>query len=130
MGDYVPGVSDLDLVALVDGPVDTYRTAILSALHRELDDGVGAGQDVGCSYVDGARLGDLEAVHPTWTHGSFVARSLSRVARAEVVLRGYAVLGRPPADVFPARVVMTSARQPAQNSPGTGLGPPDIPCGG
>jgi hypothetical protein len=102
MGDYVPGVSDLDLVALVDGPVDTYRTAILSALHRELDDGVGAGQDVGCSYVDGARLGDLEAVHPTWTHGSFVARSLSRVARAEVVLRGYAVLGRPPADVFPA----------------------------
>lgn len=101
MGDYVPGVSDIDLVALVDGPVDVDRTAILSKLHRELDEGVGAGQNVGCVYVNGARLGDLEATHPTWTHGSLVSRRLSLVARAEVVLHGYEVTGRPPTDVFP-----------------------------
>jgi hypothetical protein len=100
MGDYVPGVSDLDLVALVDGPVDADRTASLVTLHRELDAGVGAGRDLGCVYVDGAGLDDLQATHPTWTHGSLVARSLSGVARAEVRLHGYAVFGRAPEDVF------------------------------
>jgi hypothetical protein len=101
MGDYVPGVSDLDLVALVDGPVGEDRTGILSALHRELDEGLGSGKDLGCVYVDGARLGDLDADHPMWTHGSLVTRSLSRVARAELVLHGYEVFGRTPAHVLP-----------------------------
>ena len=35
-GDYVPGVSDLDLVALTGGPVGRARRA-LAGLHRELD---------------------------------------------------------------------------------------------
>ena len=38
-GDHVPGVSDLDLVAMVDGPVDAEREARLVDLHRELDRG-------------------------------------------------------------------------------------------
>lgn len=100
-GDYVPGVSDLDLVALVSGPVDADRTAILMTLHRELDEGVGSGQDLGCVYVDSRELEDLEASHPMWTHGSMVDRSLSRVARAELVLHGYQVFGRPPSEVLP-----------------------------
>ena len=45
------------------------------------------------------RLGDLGALHPTWTHGSLVQRSLSGVTRAELVRHGFAVLGRPPAAV-------------------------------
>ena len=101
-GDHVPGVSDLDLVALVSGPVDPDRAACLVTLHRELDEGVGSGQDLGCVYVDSSRLLDLDASHPTWTHGSMVNRSLSRVARAELVLYGFQVFGRPPSDVLPA----------------------------
>jgi hypothetical protein len=100
-GDYVPGVSDLDLVALVDGPVDTDRTTFLTTLHRRLDEGVGSGRDLGCVYVDGARLGDGAARHPTWTHGALVSRQLSGIVRAELVLHGYAVFGRPPRDVLP-----------------------------
>ena len=38
-GDYVPGVSDLDLVALTGGPVGPARQEILAGLHRELDQG-------------------------------------------------------------------------------------------
>ena len=38
-GDYVPGVSDLDLVALTEGPVDSARQETLASLHRELDRG-------------------------------------------------------------------------------------------
>jgi len=54
-GDYVPGVSDLDLVAVTDGAVTEERTARLVALHRELDAGAASGADLGCVYVDAGR---------------------------------------------------------------------------
>jgi hypothetical protein len=100
-GDYVPGVSDLDLVALTGGPVGPARQEILAGLHRELDRGAAHGLDLGCVYVDSGRLADLGAQHPTWTHGSLVQRRLSGVTRAELVRHGFAVLGRPPATVLP-----------------------------
>ena len=100
-GDYVPGVSDLDLVALTRGPVGPARQEILAGLHGELDDGVAEGLDLGCAYVDVNHLTDLMALHPTWTHGLLVQRILSGITRAELVLHGFAVLGRPPAAVFP-----------------------------
>lgn len=101
-GDYRPRLSDIDLVALADGPVDTKRQAVLSTLHHDLDEGIGSALKLGCVYVDGARLLDLEAEHPTWTHGALVQRILSGVARAELLRHGYAVFGRPPRDVLPA----------------------------
>jgi hypothetical protein len=100
-GDYVPGVSDLDLVALTEGPVGATQQETLASLHRELDQGAAQGLDLGCVYVDADRLADLGALHPTWTHGSLVQRSLSGVTRAELVRHGFAVLGRPPAAVLP-----------------------------
>ena len=100
-GDYVPGVSDLDLVALTQGPAGPGRQETLTSLHRELDQGTAQGLDLGCAYVDAGRLADLGALHPTWTHGSLVQRKLSGVTRAELVRHGFAVLGRPPADVLP-----------------------------
>lgn len=100
-GDHVPGVSDLDLVAVVDGPVDGSRTASLVALHTDLDRGIAAGTDLGCVYVDEGRLLDPATEHPTWTHGHLVERILSGVTRAELVRHGFAVLGRAPADVLP-----------------------------
>jgi hypothetical protein len=100
-GDYVPGVSDLDLVALTGGRVGPALQEILAALHRELDQGAAQGLDLGCVYVDSGRLTDLKALHPTWTHGSLGQRSLSGVTRAELVRYGFAVLGRPPAAVLP-----------------------------
>jgi Nucleotidyltransferase domain len=99
--DYIPHVSDLDLVALVDGPVDSIREVILSTMHRALDEGSGSGLNLGCVYVNGARLLDPDATHPTWTHGSLVERILSGVSRAELVRHGYAIFGRAPLQVLP-----------------------------
>jgi hypothetical protein len=101
-GDYLPGVSDLDLVALTDGPVDEGRQAGLVTLHRRLDDGPGAGHRLGCVYVDATTVPDAGLRHPTWTHGQLVQRILSGVTRAELARHGFAVLGRSPRDVFPA----------------------------
>ncbi|MEU8069873.1 nucleotidyltransferase domain-containing protein [Micromonospora sp. NPDC049151] len=100
-GDYVPGISDLDLVALVDGPVDAARQAALVTIHRSLDSGSAAGFKLGCVYVDAATIPDLDLRHPTWTHGRLVHRVLSRVTRAELDRHGYEVFGRAPRDVFP-----------------------------
>ena len=99
-GDYVPGVSDLDLVALTDGAVTEERVALLVAIHRDLDSGAASGTDLGCVYVDAARLSDPAALHPTWTHGALVQRILSGITRAELVRHGFALIGRPPAEVL------------------------------
>ncbi len=98
----MPGVSDLDLVALVAGPVDVTRHTVLLRLHTDLDRGAAAGASLGCVYLQESRLRDVGATHPTWTHGQLVQRSLSGIARAELARHGYSVFGRPPRDVFPA----------------------------
>lgn len=100
-GDYVPGVSDVDLVALTDGPVAEPRQVILSEIHQDLDRGSAAGLDLGCVYVDVNELPDGDTLHPTWTHGSLVRRILSGVTRAELVRYGFAIIGRPPATLLP-----------------------------
>jgi hypothetical protein len=97
-GDHVPGVSDLDLVALTDGPIDV---PAMTALHRDLDAGAARGHKLGCVYVPAAAIADRAAEHPTWTHGRLVQRILSGVTRAELVRHGYAVFGRPPTETFP-----------------------------
>jgi hypothetical protein len=107
-GDYVPGVSDLDLVALVDGPMDRTRQSAVVAIHRRLDAGSGKGRNLGCVYVD--EISPVDVQHPTWTHGQLVQRVLSRITRVELVRHGYAVMGRPPRDVFPEDDVRAAAR--------------------
>jgi hypothetical protein len=70
-------------------------------VHRRLDNGTGAGFDLGCVYVDTATLTEPDTTHPTWTHGRLVHRILSGITRAELVRHGYAIFGRPPRDVLP-----------------------------
>jgi hypothetical protein len=99
-GDYVPGVSDIDLVAIVDGQIDRVREAALVAVHEELDGDVAADADLGCVYVEECLAGDPDALHPTWTHGVLVRRILSGITRAELVRHGSEVFGRAPTRVL------------------------------
>lgn len=101
-GDYTPGISDLDLVALTRGPVDHSREARLRVVHSALDGGAAAGLHLGCVYVDEDALTDDRAEHPTWTHGSMVRRTLSGVTRGELVRHGYALFGLQPQALLPA----------------------------
>ena len=113
-GDHVPGVSDLDLVAVVGDPLDPARESQLVAIHHDLDRGPADGASLGCAYVEERRLADLGAVHPTWTHGRLVHRVLSGVTRAELVRHGFAVHGRSP-DVLLAPVTDDDVRAAARN---------------
>lgn len=87
-GDHVPGVSDLDLVAVVEGSVTPQRRTAIEDLHGALDAGGARGVDLGCQYVEAGRLLVTEAVHPTWTHGAMVDRIVSGITRAELVEPG------------------------------------------
>ena len=99
-GDFVMGVSDVDLVAVVAGPVSEPRLQELIRMHAVLDAGVAAGADVGCVYVDEHDLESRSPRHPTWTHGRMVHRTLSGITRVELVRHGFAMFGRPPSQLF------------------------------
>ncbi|WP_322938364.1 nucleotidyltransferase domain-containing protein [Nocardioides bizhenqiangii] len=100
-GDYVPGVSDLDLVAVTSEPVVGDALEQVVRIHEELDAGLARGMDLGCQYADAGRLLHIAIKHPTWTHGEMVERSVSLVTRAELVLHGFPVLGPPPHELLP-----------------------------
>src|SRR4051794_34441499 len=68
-GDYVLGVSDLDLVAVTSQPLMGEALAQVAHIHEELDTGLAYGMDLGCQYADAGRLLDVAVEHPTWTHG-------------------------------------------------------------
>ncbi|AKU15053.1 nucleotidyltransferase domain-containing protein [Luteipulveratus mongoliensis] len=101
-GDYLPGVSDLDLVVITEGVVTVEQRTTLRRWHQELDGGVGRGANLGCVYVPETVAPDVALAHPTWTHGRLIQRPLSGIGRAELVRHGFALKGRPPADVLPA----------------------------
>lgn len=100
-GDHRPGVSDIDLVALVEHSLDSERRSVVASVHRHLDATSAAGADLGCAYVAVSHLHEPTARHPTWTHGRLVDRPLSAIARAELDRYGFAVIGRSPQDVLP-----------------------------
>jgi hypothetical protein len=100
-GDCVPGVSDVDLVAVVDGTTDSARESRLVGIHEQLDQGPRRGSCPRLCLEEEARASDQAAVHPTWTHGQLVSRVLSCVTRAELVRKGFPVFGRPPRAILP-----------------------------
>lgn len=101
-GDYVPGVSDLDLVAVTTQPLMGDALVHVAHIHEDLDAGPANGIDLGCQYADAGRLLDVAVKHPTWTHGEMLDRTVSLVTRAELVLHGFPVLGPPPDALLPA----------------------------
>lgn len=100
-GDYVPTVSDLDLVAVTSRPLLGQARSRVVALHQMLDAGVARGMNLGCQYAAHDQLHDLDRPHPTWTHGGLVDRPISRITRAELVRHGFPVLARPPLALLP-----------------------------
>lgn len=129
-GDHRLGVSDLDLVALVDGPVDDERQATLRTLHTALDAGAAHDLDLGCVYVDATRVADLGAPHPTWTHGNLEQRILSGISRAELVRHGWTGFGPAPTSILPTMSDDDVRRAAHAELTGTGHGRRDGRGGG
>lgn len=95
-GDYRPGVSDLDLVAVLAAPLTRARRARLRAVHRA----IGAAK-LHCAYVPSAEISEISRKHVNWAHERMFRRTLSGIARAELHQFGVTVYGPPPSALVP-----------------------------
>ena len=100
-GDFRPGVSDLDLAAVVEPAPDPAVAAALTRLHQELTEADETAAKLHCFYLPRDRLADPAEEQLNWAHGELYRRPFSVVARAELLRHGITVLGPEPASLFP-----------------------------
>ena len=101
LGDYQPGRSDLDLVALTEtAPRPDQRTA-LERMHRALERAEPLAGKLHCSYIVAGEQGDPAREHLTWAHRKLLARPVTPVTRRELLAGGLTLLGPAPAAELP-----------------------------
>jgi hypothetical protein len=100
MGDFQPGRSDLDLIAVVDEPLSETQTAELTRLHQELDRDEAAAM-LHCSYMPRDQVSDHDVRHFTWAHREVLARPVTVVTHRELQQAGRVLHGAAPAAILP-----------------------------
>jgi hypothetical protein len=101
LGDYQPGRSDLDLIALTETTLTSVQQQGLRRLHEALHGQEPLAEKLHCSYVARSELGDTGRGHLTWAHGELFERAVSPVTRRELHKGGLALLGPVPTTVVP-----------------------------
>jgi len=101
LGDYQPGRSDLDLIALTEAVATPAQQQDLRRVHEALHDQVPLAQKLHCTYVARADWADTGRDHLTWAHAELFARPVTAVSRRELHLGGLVLLGPGPAAVVP-----------------------------
>lgn len=95
-GDYRPGVSDIDGVALVASTPAPAVRAQLVEVHRRLALEYPGGPALHCVYVSLTDVEDRRRAHWTWAFGELFRRPVSAIARAELLADPIIVTGPPP----------------------------------
>ena len=101
LGDYQPGRSDLDLIALIETAPAPAQQDDLRRVHEALHDQVPLAEKLHCTYVARAEWADTGRDHLTWAHGELFARPVTPVSRRELHVGGLVLLGPAPATVVP-----------------------------
>jgi hypothetical protein len=101
-GDYRAGVSDLDLVAIVQRPLSSRDRRRVGRTHRQFIAHYPAAKKLHCVYVPIGYVDDIAERHVTWAAQRLFRRPFSGVARAEVLRYGWAVFGPEPGTLIPA----------------------------
>jgi hypothetical protein len=104
-GDYRPGVSDIDAVALVDRPPGPAARRHLTDTHQRLGREVAGAADLHCAYVSRRHVGDGAYRHWTWAFDELFRRPFSGIARAELLADPVVVHGPAPSRWLPAMSV-------------------------
>ena len=101
LGDFRPGRSDFDLVAVVDGQLDAVHHERLLTVHRALAADVPLAAKLHCSYLPSNRLSDPGCPHPTWAEGEWFERPVGPVSRRELHNGDLSLYGPPPTTLIP-----------------------------
>ncbi|KMS91670.1 nucleotidyltransferase [Streptomyces flaveolus] len=99
-GDYQEGRSDLDLIAVLPGPLTLGTVRRLVARHRRQRSEPLAAK-LHCSYLTPATLPDADRPHLTWAHGRVTRRPVTPVTRRELHAFGRVLHGEAPAALLP-----------------------------
>ena len=100
-GDYQPGRSDLDLIAVLDRPCTAEQGRRLDGLHERLAEDVPLASKLHCGYLAAGESADPARPHLAWAHQEFTHRPVTPVTRRELHAFGLTLHGRPPADLLP-----------------------------
>lgn len=100
-GDFQPGISDLDLVAVIATSLDAQGREHLRVLHEVTCSEDPSAAKLHCVYVPQHEVLDVATPHLTWAHGELFYRPLNAIARAELLYDGITVFGPAPADLLP-----------------------------
>ncbi|MER6269947.1 nucleotidyltransferase [Streptomyces sp900105755] len=98
--DYQEGRSDLDLIAVLPGPVTpavVWKVAVAHARLRTL----ALAPVLHCTYLTPSTAADPARSHLTWAHGQLFKRPVSPVTRRELHAFGRVLHGRAPAGLLP-----------------------------
>jgi hypothetical protein len=100
LGDFQVGRSDLDLIAVLDGPIAD--AGALVALHRSVEAAHPLAEGLHCSYLQVDQLADASLKHPTWAHREYFDRPVTAVTRRELALGDLSIYGPAPSSLLPA----------------------------
>lgn len=100
-GDYQPGRSDLDLVAILRRPCTAAEEQRLGEVHRSLGNAVALASKLHCSYCAAGELDDVTHLHLTWAHEELMHRRVTPVTRRELSDFGLVLYGEVPAALLP-----------------------------
>ncbi|NEY30863.1 nucleotidyltransferase [Streptomyces sp. PRKS01-65] len=99
-GDYQEGRSDLDLIAVLDGPLRARTVWRLALLHAGLRTAPLAGR-LHCTCLTPATAATAGRRHLTWAHEELLTRPVTPVTRRELHAFGRVLHGAPPAGLLP-----------------------------
>ncbi|MFI1091772.1 nucleotidyltransferase [Streptomyces sp. NPDC020917] len=102
LGDFQPGRSDLDMIAVLGSDADTAQQQRLTDLHRELAAADPQAEKLHCSYMVRGELADADVRHLTWAHQELMRRPVTPVSRRELHTADLTLFGPPPSAVLPA----------------------------
>ncbi|MFJ9637051.1 nucleotidyltransferase [Streptomyces sp. NPDC101178] len=100
-GDYQPGRSDLDLIAVIDRPCTALEEQRLGEVHERLGRAIPLASKLHCSYPAITELDDPARSHLTWAHEELMHRAVTPVTRRELHDFGLTLYGQPPAALLP-----------------------------
>jgi hypothetical protein len=100
-GDYQPGRSDLDLIAVVDRRCSPEQEEQLAKMHDGLAKAIPLASRLHCSYVVADEWDDLAREHLTWAHEELMRRPVTAVTRRELHQTGLVLHGPPPGGLLP-----------------------------
>jgi hypothetical protein len=100
-GDYQPGRSDLDLIAILGRPCTAAEERRLGEVHESLGSAIALASGLHCSYCAAGELDDLARLHLTWAHEEFMRRRVTPVTRRELHDFGLVLYGEAPAALLP-----------------------------